>query len=316
MGYHLTTATAKTKPRKVRAPTHTAHAAIDIRRYFRERKSLIDTALDQHLKSKGSQITPRLHQAMCYSVLDAGKRFRPILTLAVGEMFGARRAPLLSFACAIELIHCYSLVHDDLPALDNDDFRRGKFSCHKRFGEAIALLAGDALLTEAFFIVSDPALARMLGASLSAKLIREISESAGIRGMISGQSREFELDNCNVTPDLLEDLDGLKTGALITASARLGAMIGGAARKDLDRITRYAQALGLVFQITDDILDEHEISKDAHKGLVNYLAVAGKDKAYERVQSLFAQCLKEIEPYGKTAEPLREIARYVSERKQ
>jgi geranylgeranyl diphosphate synthase type II len=316
MGYHFTTAAAKTKPRQVRAQTKPAHSTIDINRYFRERKSLIDAALEQFLKGKGPQTTPLLHEAMCYSVLDAGKRLRPILTLAVGEMFGARRAPLLSFACAIELIHCYSLVHDDLPSLDNDDFRRGKFSCHKRFGEAIALLAGDGLLTEAFFIVSDPALAHLLGASLSARLIREISESAGIRGMISGQSREFELDSRNVTPDLLEDVDRLKTGALITTAARLGAMIGGAARKDLDRITRYAQSLGLVFQITDDILDEHEIAKDAHKGLVNYLSVAGKAKAHERVQSLFAQCLKEIEPYGKTAEPLREIARYVSEREQ
>jgi geranylgeranyl diphosphate synthase type II len=202
-----------------------------------------------------------------------------------------------------------------LPALDNDDFRRGKASCHKRFGEAIALLAGDALLTEAFFIVSDPALARLLGSSLSAQLIREISASAGMRGMISGQSRELELDRCEVTPQILEELDRLKTGALIITAARVGALIGGSARKDLDRITRYAQCLGLIFQITDDILDEHETA-DAHKGLTNYLSVAGKAKARERVQSLFAQCLREMEPYGKAAEPLREIARYVTDRKQ
>ena len=316
MGYHLTTATAKKKLYKVWRQTNTAHTAIDIRRYFHQRKLLIDDALSHYLKSNGSQIAPALHQAMCYSALDAGKRFRPILTLAVGELFGAKRAPILTFACAIELIHCYSLIHDDLPSLDNDEFRRGKLSCHKRFGEAIALLAGDALLTEAFFIVSDPALARILGSSLSAKLIREISASAGMRGMISGQSREFELDKCKVTPDILEDLDRLKTGALITTAARVGAMIGDTTRKDLDRITRYAQSLGLAFQITDDILDEHEISKDAHKGTVNYLSVAGKAAANERVQSLFAQCLKEIEPYGKAAEPLREIARYVTERTQ
>jgi len=314
MGYHLTTAVSKKKINNVWHQTNAAGTAVDIRRYFRERKSLMDTALNQYLKSNSPKITPLLHQAMCYSVLDAGKRFRPILTLAVGEMFGAKRAPVLSFACAIELIHCYSLIHDDLPSLDNDDFRRGKLSCHKRFGEAIALLAGDALLTEAFFIVSDPALARVLGDSLSAKLIREISESAGMRGMINGQSREFELENCKVTADILEDLDRLKTGALITTAARVGAMIGGAMHKDLDRITRYAQSLGLAFQITDDILDEHEISKDDHKGIANYLSVAGKAKANERVQSLFLQCLKEIEPYGKAAETLREIARYVTDR--
>ena len=316
MGYHLTTGTSKKKVHKAWEQRKVAPTAIDIRQYFRERKSLIDDALGQYLKSDGPQITPLLHKAMCYSVLDAGKRFRPILTLAVGELFGAKRAPVLSFGCAIELIHCYSLIHDDLPSLDNDDFRRGKLSCHKRFGEAIALLAGDALLTEAFFIVSDPVVARVLGAPLMAKLIREISEAAGIKGMISSQGREFELDNCEITSDILEDLDRLKTGALITTAARLGAMIGGATRKDLDRITRYAQSLGLVFQITDDILDADEISNDNHKGKANYLSVAGKARASQRVRALFAECLREIEPYGKAAEPLREIARYVTERTQ
>src|SRR6476659_2334534 len=315
MGYNFTITTFKKRTHKDSGPTNAAQTAIDSRQYFDQCKSLIDGALDQYLKTRVPQIPPLLHQAMCYSVLDAGKRFRPILTLAVGELFGARRAPLLAFACAIELIHCYSLIHDDLPALDNDDFRRGKASCHKRFGEAIALLAGDALLTEAFFIVSDPALARVLGSSLSAQLIREISASAGMRGMISGQSRELDLERCEVTPQILEELDRLKTGALIITAARIGAMIGGSARKDLDRITRYAQCLGLIFQITDDILDEHETA-DAHKGLTNYLSVAGKAKARERVQSLFAQCLREMEPYGKAAEPLREIARYVTDRKQ
>ena len=251
---------------------------------------------------------------MCYSVLDAGKRLRPILTLAVGEMFGAKRAPILPFACAIELIHCYSLIHDDLPALDNDDYRRGKFSCHKRFGEAIALLAGDSLLTEAFFIMSDPALVRTLGGALITKLIREVSDAVGIRGMISGQSKEFELDKCEVTTNILEDLDRLKTGALITTAARVGAMIGRARRPDVERITRYARALGLAFQITDDILDANEISDDSHKRIANYLAVAGKAKANERVEALFAECLRELEPFGNAAEPLRQIAGYVTGR--
>jgi len=316
MGYPLATATSKKKLNSVWNQTNVAHAAIDIRQYFHQRKLLIDDALSRYLKSKAPQIAPALHQAMCYSALDAGKRFRPILTLAVGELFGAKRAPVVSFACAIELIHCYSLIHDDLPSLDNDDFRRGKPSCHKQFGEAIALLAGDALLTEAFFIVSDPGIARLLGTMLSTKLIREISEAAGMRGMISGQSREFELAEIQVTPDILEDLDRLKTGALITTAARVGAMIGRATRKDLERITRYARSLGLVFQITDDILDAHEISEENHKGIANYLSVAGKAAASERVQALFAECLREIEPYGKAAEPLREIAHYVTERTQ
>ena len=249
-------------------------------------------------------------------MLDAGKRIRPVLTLGVSELFGAKRASVLPFACAIELIHCYSLIHDDLPALDNDDFRRGKPSCHKRFGEAIALLAGDALLTEAFFILSDAALARSLGVSLNARLIREISEAAGMRGMISGQSRELELNGREILPDDLEDLAKLKTGALITTAARVGAMIGGRRRKDLDRITRYAQALGLAFQITDDILDADQVSNDREKARLNYLALVGKEKAVERVQVLLTECLRELEPYGEAAEPLREIARYVTERNQ
>src|ERR1044072_2209057 len=314
MGNHFTPATLQ-KVGKVARQKNLAHRPIDIHRYFAERKALVDAALAQYLQPRDPHISPLLHEAICYSVLDAAKRSRPILTLTVGELFGGSRAPLLSFACAIELIHCYSLIHDDLPALDNDDFRRGKASCHKRFGEAIALLAGDALLTEAFFIASDAALARVLGSSLSAQLAREISQAAGMRGMISGQSKEIELDHSEVTPAVLEELDGLKTGALITTAARMGALIGRATRKDLDRITRYAQSLGLAFQITDDMLDEHETITDDHKRLTNYLSAAGKSRATDRVQSLFAQCLKEIEPYGKTDEPLREIARYVVERK-
>lgn len=315
MRHHATTANAKTRHEMLRGAADEAQA-VDLRRYLNEHKSLVDAALDRYLANRGSQVAASLHEAMCYSVLDAGKRFRPILTLAVGELFGAAPSTILPFACAIELIHCYSLIHDDLPALDNDDFRRGKLSCHKRFGEAIALLAGDALLTEAFFIISDPAVTRTVGSTLSARLIREISESAGMRGMISGQSKEFELQNAGVTPDVLEDMDRLKTGALITASARVGAMIGRAPRRDLERITRYARALGLLFQITDDILDEHEIQKGEQKGMANYLSVAGKGKANERVQTLFAQCLREVEPYGMAAERLREIARYVAEREQ
>jgi len=284
-----------------------------MQRYLLDRKSFIDSALELYLK-RDNQVSSVLHEAVCYSVLDGGKRFRPILTLAVGELFGAKRRVLLPFACAIEFIHCYSLIHDDLPALDNDDLRRGKPSCHKRFGEAIALLAGDALLTESFFIMSDPRAARPLGVPLVSKLIREVSAAAGIRGMIGGQSTELELVKGKVTPTVLEGLDRLKTGALITTAARVGAIIGAAGRKDLERITRYAQALGLAFQITDDILDAHEVSNDKpnHTDIANYLSVAGPARTSERVKNLLAECLREMQAYGSEAEPLREIARYVA----
>ena len=291
-----------------------APSDFEMQRYLLEHKSVVDQALEHYLKTDHK--TSLLHQAVCYSVLDGGKRFRPILTLTVGALFGAKRRVLLPFACAIELIHCYSLIHDDLPALDNDDLRRGKPSCHKQFGEAIALLAGDALLTEAFFIMSDPRVARLLGTVLISKLIREVSNAASIRGMIGGQSTEIELVKHKVTASALEGLDRLKTGALITTAARVGAMISGATRKDLARVTRYAQALGLAFQITDDMLDAHEVSSDNsnHKGIANYLSVAGPARASQRVKGLLAGCLKEMQPYGRAAEPLREIARYVAQR--
>jgi geranylgeranyl diphosphate synthase type II len=289
-------------------------ADFNTEQYLLDCRSSIDNALEHYLKKKNRRVASVIHQAVCYGVLDGGKRFRPILTLTVGELFGAKRQLLLPFACAIELIHCYSLIHDDLPALDNDDLRRGKLSCHKRFGEAIALLAGDALLTEAFFIMSDARIARALGGPLFSRLIREVSEAAGIRGMISGQSTELELVNRKVTPAVLEKLDGLKTGALITTAARVGAIIGGAAVKDLERVTRYAKALGLAFQITDDILDSHEVSSDKSdpKSMVNYLSVAEPTRARKRVKSLLTKCLREMRLYGPAAEPLRELACYVT----
>ena len=291
-----------------------ARNTFDVDRYLREHKSCIDHALERYLKTDHKKSF--LHQAVCYSVLDGGKRVRPILTLAAGELFGATRRVLLPFACAIELIHCYSLIHDDLPALDNDDLRRGKPSCHKRFGEAIALLAGDALLTEAFFMMSDPRVARLLEAPLHSKLIREVSDAASIRGMIGGQGTELELTHHKVTPAILEGLDRLKTGALITTALRVGAMLGGAPRKDLDRVTRYGESLGLAFQITDDILDADEVSNgnSNHKGMVNYLSVTGLARTKERVKDLLTACLREMQPYGSSADALREIARYVAQR--
>jgi geranylgeranyl diphosphate synthase type II len=288
-----------------------ADVALNIEQYLLGCRSSIDRALERYLDRSGDS-SSLLHQAICYSALDAGKRFRPTLTLAVGELFGAKRRALLPFACAVELIHCYSLIHDDLPAMDNDDLRRGKPSCHKRFGEAIALLAGDALLTEAFFIMSDPKAARLVGGPVIAKLIREVSDAAGIRGMIHGQSAELELVKDKVTLAVLENLDRLKTGALIAAASRVGAIVGGAGSKDLDRVTRYAQALGLAFQITDDILDRHEVSCDNGKGTVNYLSVMEPARARERVQDLLTVCLREMRPYGRAAEPLRELARFVA----
>jgi geranylgeranyl diphosphate synthase type II len=286
----------------------------DLKKYLLERKSVIDRAVEQYLKLDDPVSTP-LHEALHYSASDGGKRFRPVLALAVSELFDAERSAVVPFASALELIHCYSLIHDDLPALDNDDMRRGKPSCHKRFGEAMALLAGDTLLTEAFFIMSDPKLTELLPRPTILKVIREIAEAASIRGMIGGQNMEMHLGN-QLTAELLEGVDRLKTGAMITAAARVGAIIGGANQRDLDRITKYARALGLAFQITDDILDAPDGSDttSSTKQIANYLSILGPAEASRRVQTLLAECLEQMEPYGEAAEPLRGIARFVATR--
>ena len=261
---------------------------------------------------------------MRYGVFSGGKRFRPVLTLAVGELFHAKIQALLPFACAIELIHSYSLIHDDLPALDNDDLRRGKPSNHKRFGEGMALLAGDALLTEAFCMMSDPQVVRLLGSPMISRLIHEVAEAAGARGMVAGQSRELDSNGRRITVSVLETLQRLKTGALITTAARVGAMVGKATAKELGRITRYGQCLGLAFQITDDILDARADSVKARRvsgagthavvADVNYVSIIDISTAQCRARSLLTRCFKEIEPFGEAAQPLREIARAIVER--
>jgi geranylgeranyl diphosphate synthase type II len=294
---------------------HVAHDHFDLKCYLLERKALIDRSVEQYLKLDDQVSTP-LHEALCYSASDGGKRFRPILALAVGELFGAEQRAILPFASALELIHCYSLIHDDLPALDNDDMRRGKPSCHKRFGEATALLAGDTLLTEAFCIMSDPKLTKLLPRLTILKLIREIAEAASIRGMIGGQNMEMHLGD-QLTAALLEEVDRLKTGAMITTAARIGAIVGRAHQKDIDRITKYARALGLAFQITDDILDAPNGSDatPSNNQITNYLTVLGAAEASRRVNVLLEECLEQMEPYGEAAEPLRKIAQFVATRK-
>jgi geranylgeranyl diphosphate synthase type II len=297
-------------------------SSFDLRKYFAERTSLIDRSLVRYFK-KSSQTPTTLNQAMRYGVFSGGKRFRPVLTLAVGELFHAKIQALLPFACAIELIHSYSLIHDDLPALDNDDLRRGKPSNHKRFGEGMALLAGDALLAEAFCVMSDPQAVRTLGSSLVSRLIHEVAEAAGPRGMVAGQSGELDSNGRRITVSVLESLQRLKTGALITTAARVGAIIGKARADELDRITRYGQCLGLAFQITDDILDARADSLKAQRVSgsgthpvtdINYVSLIDVSKATRRARSLLATCLKEVEPFGQEAQPLREIARAIIER--
>ncbi len=290
-------------------------ATFDIENYLQERRALIDRSLDRYLK-ESTKRPKTIHKAMRYGLFSGGKRLRPILMLAAGELFGGRQKALLPFACALEMIHVYSLIHDDLPALDDDDFRRGEPANHKMFGEGIALLAGDALLTEAFHLMSRPQVARDLEPGAVLELIHEISRAAGVGGMVGGQAVDLEAEGREVDVATVEYIHVLKTGALILASVRIGATIAGAAPKEMRRVTRYARLLGLAFQIADDIMDMdgHAGGDGNGKKKATYPAVVGIAAAKSRVRELLSQCLKEIEDFGKNANPLRGIARIIVER--
>jgi geranylgeranyl diphosphate synthase, type II len=291
----------------------------DIEGYLKKRKSLIDRALRRYLRECAHH-PQTLYQAVCYGLFPGGKRFRPSLVLACGELFGAKHRLLLPFACALELIHTYSIIHDDLPALDDDDLRRGAPAAHKAFGDGVALLAGDALLTEAFHLMTRPQVVRGLPCALVLELIHEITQAAGSGGMVGGQVADLEAEREEIDIATVEFIHVRKTGALIRAAARVGAKIGGASAQELRTVSRYGEFLGLAFQVTDDILDSAGLAgetgqaegKDREKRKATYPAVVGLVAAKSRVQELLESCLKEVEGFGKKAEPLREIAHYVT----
>lgn len=296
-------------------------STFDIDDYLRERKSLIDRTLDRCLKER-RQYPKTLYQAMRYGVFSGGKRLRPILTLAAGELFGGKHKLLLPFACALELIHTYSIIHDDLPALDNDDLRRGEPANHKVFGEGIALLAGDALLTEAFHLMTRPQVVRALEPNLILELIHEITHAAGVAGLVGGQVIDLEAEGREVDIATVEYIHVRKTGALLLAAARVGARVGGATPKEMRKISRYSEFLGLAFQIADDILDAEAQpggkgqgkAKDKERRKATYPSIVGLAAAKARVRELLQLCLKEIELFGKDADSLRGIAHYIVER--
>lgn len=296
-------------------------STFNVHDYLKDRKSLIDRTLDRYLR-ECKKHPQTLYRAMHYGVFSGGKRLRPILTLAAGELFGGKHKLLLPFACALELIHAYSIIHDDLPALDNDDLRRGELASHKIFGEGVALLAGDALLTEAFHLMSRPQVVHALEPSLILELIHEISHGAGVGGMVGGQVVDLEAEGREVNIAAVEYIHVRKTGALILTAARVGARIGGATPKEMRRISRYSEFLGLAFQIADDLLDAEGSTSEAGRAeardkermKATYPSIVGLTAAKARVRELLENCLKEIELFGKDADPLRGIAHYVVER--
>jgi geranylgeranyl diphosphate synthase, type II len=283
--------------------------------YLQMQRTAIDRALELSLKIYGGQAQAIL-KARRYGLLPGGKRIRPILLLAAGEMFGAKQKDLLPFACAVEMIHAYSIIHDDLPAMDDDDLRRGEPTAHKVFGEGMALLAGDGLLTEAFHLISGPEILRTLPAELVLRLIHELSHAAGVAGLVGGQAVDLESENKDVDLATVEYVHVRKTGALILAALRMGAQIAGANAGDLRSISKYGEYLGLAFQIADDVLDglgETLAGEGAESGhnerrKATYPSVVGIVQAVERLRELSKLCDQELAPFGETGESLRAIA--------
>jgi geranylgeranyl diphosphate synthase type II len=283
--------------------------------FFEEDRIAVDAYLDRLMPAETLQ-PPSIHQAMRYSVFAGGKRIRPILCLETARIFDADVLPAFYPGCAIEFIHTYSLIHDDLPALDNDDLRRGKPTCHKKFGEATAILAGDALLTLAFeTITASPA-----PADRRVAMIKEISTAAGtINGMVGGQVADLEAEGQRVGPETLEYIDRSKTAALIRASIASGALSAGAPADDVARLRRFGETIGWAFQVTDDILDVEESStalgktagKDIAQQKATYPAVFGLPRSHEIANELANKAIEELQPYGGRAERLRAIAEFL-----
>lgn len=283
--------------------------------FFEEDRISVDAALDRLLPAAAAQ-PASIHAAMRYSVFAGGKRIRPILCLETARIFTSDIAPAHYPACAIEFIHTYSLIHDDLPALDNDDLRRGKPTCHKKFGEAIAILAGDALLTLAFESIG----ATPIPAELRVAILTEVATSAGtVNGMVGGQVADIEAEGKRVEPRMLEYIHLSKTAALIRGAITAGALCAGAGPDDVARLRRFGETIGWAFQVTDDILDVEESSaalgktagKDVAQQKATYPAVHGLERSHEIAKSLATKAIAELAPYAERAARLREIAEFL-----
>ncbi|MDO9289156.1 MAG: polyprenyl synthetase family protein [Thermodesulfovibrionales bacterium] len=294
---------------------------MDIKQYLKDKKELIDSFLKEYFSSPS---TPSiLGESVTYSLFAGGKRIRPILCLAAYEACDGDSEDILPFASSIELIHTYSLIHDDLPAMDNDDLRRGKPTNHKVFGEGMAILAGDGLLTEAFYMMSNSLSNKNIKNTALIRAIKEISFVSGIHGMVGGQAQDLLSEDAEPDKETLSFIHKHKTGALISGSLRAGAILANCTKPSLSAITRYGENIGLAFQVIDDILDIEgntaELGKtagsDERKKKMTYPAFYGIEQSRGKAGELISEAIFAIKDFSGKAEPLREIARYFLERR-
>lgn len=294
--------------------------------YLNDKKQWTEHALAQVLENP-TGVPRALHESMAYSLYAGGKRLRPVLAVAGCEAVGGNPECVTPLACALEMIHTYSLIHDDLPAMDDDDLRRGRPTNHKVYGEAVAIIAGDSLLTEAFVWLArayGPLVRRgILGGALVLDVIAGLGEAAGMQGMAGGQVLDLEYEGKpDITLSQLEELHRLKTGRLLQASVALGAQLAGASDTQIAALADYGAAIGLAFQIADDILDIEggeeigkDIGSDQARGKITYPALLGLDQSKALAKEWIEKAITSLATFGESAEPLRQLAYYVIERK-
>jgi geranylgeranyl diphosphate synthase type II len=294
----------------------------DLETYLKEKRSQIDREIRQILSE--TTASPRITAAMSYSIMAGGKRLRPILCMAAADAVAGKSDEALQTACALEFIHTYSLIHDDLPAMDNDDLRRGKKTCHVAFDEATAILAGDAMLTLAFQILSTADIKDKNRVAKYLQVIHTLATAAGHKGMIAGQMRDIASEGLPLSLNDLKETYRLKTGALIEASVSAGALIANATRVQMQLLIRYAKNIGMAFQITDDILNVEgdpavtgkASGTDESRQKATYPALIGVHKSLKTAEKLIQNAIQSIKEFDKKSDPLRAIADYVVKRKK
>ncbi len=293
-----------------------------IKNYLDGRKEIVDRALREYLPPEEAET--KLHQSIVYSIHPGGKKLRPVLCLAASELICGSHKNALPAACAIEMIHTYSIIHDDLPSMDDDDTRRGEPANHKVFGEAVATLAGDALLTDAFGLMTEKLLEEGVSPELILRVISVISKAAGSKGMVLGQAFDLEMDGSeHLSVNEISNTYLMKTAKMIEASVLSGAMLAGAGEGELSRLKSYSEKIGVAFQIKDDILDvagsddtAQESREKAGAKKHTYVSVMGIQESEAKVSELTSQAIAELENFPKTPNPLREIAIWLREREE